>query len=502
MNLSQQTIRAGSWQLAAVASKVVLQLLVLAVLARYVSPKEFGYIAIANMVMVFIEMLAEAGIGPAIVQKKDLTGEHIKAGFTLSVGFGILFVSLLWISAPFISRFFQSENLVSIIRYFGLSLLITKLSLVSRSRIEREMRFDTLMKVDVFSYLFGYALAGIVMAVMGYGVWAIVVGKLVQCCLQTASLLVKRPVSIIPAYSISAYKDLLTYGGGLTLVRIFDSIASQGDYFIIGRFLGSSSLGLYERASSIMGMPGQYLSSVLDKSLFPAMSQVQEESKRLENAFFTASIIVSTFLIPVSVLMIFVAPEIIAVLLGPNWSESILPFQILSVTVVFRIFINISDTLVRATGAVYPSAVRRGIFAFLIIVFSWIGQFGGLIHVAVAINIAVFIGYLLMLHLSVKIIQFKMSDYLKIVLNGFIIGSILLVVIFPLVTVLRMFMTQKIVILAITVACSCLLTVSVLVLFPRLMGRLGVEFIGNVIQILPRKNKTIHDFLEMRGKAQ
>jgi len=373
MNLSQRTIKAGGWQLAAVVTRAGLQLLVLAVLARYVLPKEFGYIAMANMVLVFIEMLAEAGIGPAIIQKKDLEEEHLRAGSILAVILGIIFVSLLWICAPVIARFFKADNLVDIIRWVGFSVLITKLSVVSRSRIERDMRFDILMWVDIISYIIGYAVVGIVLAVLGYGVWAIVVGKLTQCTIQTTSLLLKRPNSFKPVFSIQAYKELVTYGGGLTLVRVFDNIASQGDYFIIGRFLGSVPLGLYERASSLMAMPGQYLSFVLDKTLFPAMSQIQDQAKRLENAYFMATNIVSIFLIPISVLMITVAPEIITTLLGPNWSESILPFQILSITVVLRIFINLSDTLVRATGAVYASAVRRAIYAITIILFCWIG---------------------------------------------------------------------------------------------------------------------------------
>jgi O-antigen/teichoic acid export membrane protein len=497
MSLTKRTIKAGSWQMTSVASKACLQLFVLAVLARYVSPEEFGYIAMANMVMVFVEMLAEAGIGPAIIQKKDLLEEHIRAGFALSVLFGTSVVLLLWISAPLVAVFFHTESLVGVIRAIGFSVLITKISTVSRSRIERDMRFDILMGVDVLAYLFGYALVGVIMAVHGYGVWAIIAGRLTQCGMQTISLLVIRTIPMKPVFFLRPYKDLLMFGGGLTLVRIFDNIASQGDYFIIGRFLGSTSLGFYERASSVMAMPGQYLSFALDKALFPAMSQVQSQAKRLENAYFTATNIISLLLIPMSVLMIIIAPELIVTLLGPNWSESILPFQILSMTVVFRIFINISDTLVRATGAVYASAARRAALALMILVSCWIGQANGLTGVAIAMNLSILLGYLLMVHLSIKIIHFKLADYLNLLKNGFIIGGILLLAIYPLVTFLRMYVGHPAIVLAISIIFSAVLMILVLFSWPVLLGKSGSGFLYQLMQMM-HLEKYVHRFAESK----
>jgi O-antigen/teichoic acid export membrane protein len=485
LNLSQRTIKAGSWQFAAVIARAILQLLVLGVLARYVLPKEFGLIAMANMVMVFIDMFADAGIGPAIIQKQELTTEHIRAAFLLSIVLGIFFVSILWVCAPLIAVFFKSDNLAEIVRWICLSALMTKIGIISRSRIEREMRFDILTWIDIGSYLFGYALVGIVMAILGYGVWAIVVGKLVQCSLQTICLLMVRPNSIVPVFSGKIYKELITYGGGLTLTRIFDNIASQGDYFIVGRFLGPTPLGFYDRASSISSMPGQYLNIVLDKALFPAMSQIQDQTKRLEKAFFMATNIVGVLLIPLFILMVIIAPEIIRTLLGHNWSESILPFQILLVTVVFRIFMNISDTLVRAIGAVYASALRKVISAFLIIFGSWVGQFWGLPAVAVTVDIAVLISFVLSTQLSMKLIGCDLNDYLRIHKYGFAIGCIICSTILPIVIILRQITNSELLIIVASLGCSALLMLSITIFYPRLLGAYSIEFLGCFKKMVP-----------------
>jgi len=487
MSLSQRTITAGAWQLTAVVTRTGMQLLVLAVLARHVSPDEFGYIAIANMVLVFVEMLADAGIGPAIIQKKELSQRHINAGFFLSVVLGILFFSVIWLGAPLIAVFFESDNLAAIAQWMGLSALVTKMSNVSRAQLEREMRFDILMWVDTGSYLFGYALVGIILALMNYGVWAIVAGKLVQSSLQAACLFIIRPSFTRLFFTLRECKELLRYGGGLTFARIFDNIASQGDYFVIGRFLGSTQLGFYDRASSIMVMPGQYLNLVLDKALFPAMSQIQDQKKRLEKAYFTSTSIVSTSLIPLTILMYLLAPEIIATILGPNWSASVLPFRVLLLTAIFRIFITISDTLVRATGAVYASAARKAIYAFLIIAGSWMGHFWGLVGVAIAVDVAVVIGYSMMIQLSMNLIGYSLSDYLRLYRHGLALGFILYLILAPGVILMRVYEINHAVLLFSALALSALLILSVFFFFPKLLGESVQTIFNKNILLVPFK---------------
>jgi PST family polysaccharide transporter len=490
MSLSQRTIKAGSWQLAAVVIKAVLQLVVLGVLARYVLPKAFGLIAMANMVMVFVDMFADAGIGPAIIQKKELSEPDIRAAFLLSVVFGIFFVAALWFAAPLVSVIFKTgNNVVAVIRWIGISALITKVGIISRSRLEREMRFDILMWIDVGSYLFGYALVGIVMAVLDYGVWAIVVAKIAQCTLQTICLLIIRPNSVVPVFSGKIYKELVRYGGGLTLTRVFDSIASQGDYFIVGRYLGSAALGFYDRASSLSSMPGQYLNVVLDKTLFPAMAQVQDKLERLKKAYIISTNIVCTLLVPLTALILIIAPEIIGLILGPNWGSAIKPFRILTFVLVCRILINISDTLVRATGAVYASAFRKAILATLIVFGSWVGQHWGLSGVAIAVDGSLLIGFLMMLQLSLKILGCKLTECVHIYGHGLLLGLIVSAVVLPMTLILRLYSSAGIFVIGSTVASSALIIFIIAMTFPKLFGKSVCDF-WEIVSLMIRSKRT------------
>lgn len=450
--------------------KVVVQLCVIAILARHILPEEFGLVAIANVVLIFIEMFAEAGIGPAIIQKKDLRTEHIRAGFALAVVLGAIFIAALWLVAPLLGGFFKSEALVGIIRWLGLSVFIIKFGMISRSLIERDMNFRVLMLVDVGSYVFGYATVGITMALMGYGVWSIVVAKLAQCCLQSVVLFASRPHSVKPTFSSRPYKEIGVYGGGLTLARLFGNIASQGVPFVVGRFCGLALLGFYERAATIAVMPGQYLGYLMDKVLFPAMSQIQDHTERLKNAYLSAIGLVNLILFPLSVLVFVAAPEIISVLLGPGWAQAIVPLRILVVTLSLAISVNLSDTLVRAMGAVYASAKRQAIFAVLMIFGSWVGHHWGIAGVAVAVNLAMIVHYVLMTQLSLKLINGGFSAYLLKFKDGYIVGGLLLLISFPIITILRMYSDISLVVLATTCVCSIvLLLLAMLFLFPSIL---------------------------------
>ncbi len=484
MSLSQRTIKAGSWQLAAVVVKAALQLVVLGILARYVLPKEFGLIAMANMVMVFVDMFADAGIGPAIIQKKELSDYDIRAAFPMSIAFGVFMVTILWFAAPLVAVFFKSESIVAIVRWIGISALITKVGIISRSRLEREMRFDILMWIDIGSYLFGYALVGIVMAVLDYGVWAIVVAKIAQCTLQTICLLIVRPNSVVPVFSGKIYKDLVRYGGGLTLARVFDSIASQGDYFIVGRYLGAAALGFYDRASSLSSMPGQYLNVVLDKTLFPAMAQVQDRLGSLKKAYIVSTNIVCTILVPLTALILIIAPEIIGLVLGPNWGFAVKPFRILTFILVCRILINVSDTLVRATGAVYASAFRKAILATLIIFGSWVGQHWGLSEVAILVDVSLFIGFLMMLQLSLKILGCKLTECIHIYGHGLLLGLIISVVTLPMTLMLRQHASAAVFVVGSTVASSALIILIIAMTFPKMFGKSVCDFWETILLMI------------------
>ena len=238
-------------------------------------------------------------------------------------------------------------------------------------------------------------------------------------------------------------------------------------------------------------MPGQYLNSVLDKVLFPAMSQVQDQPERLSKAYFAANDVICALLMPLTALMLITAPEIVSLLLGPGWHAAVLPFRILLVILTCRILISISDTLVRATGAVYASAARKAILAVLIIVGSLTGRHWGLPGVAVSVDISLLIGFFMMLKLSGDILGYKLTDCLQVYRHGIMLGLALAVFIFPVTLLLRFYNSPGFLVLGVAVLCSAAILLLITLFLPKMLGKAVGDFLRVVYAMSPLKKERI-----------
>jgi len=178
-DLGSRTFAAGRWKLLTVASKVALYVLVLAVLARFVLPEEFGIVALANIVIAFAIMFSNAGLGPALIQRNHITPTHVRVGFTSGVLLALALWAVIWVAAPTIAVFFREEEVTWVLRIIGASFVFLSFGLVSRALLERALDFRRLMLADLGSWV-GFGVVGVAAAVAGHGVWALVAATLTQ----------------------------------------------------------------------------------------------------------------------------------------------------------------------------------------------------------------------------------------------------------------------------------------------------------------------------------
>ncbi len=468
-NLTERTFSGFSWAILGSGTQVVLKIGVLAVLARLVSPKEFGLMGIATMVVEFSKMFSHMGIGPAIVQREKLENRHLITGFTLSLSMGIFFGGILFAIAPTLSIFFRMPELTNVLRVISLVFLIDSLTLIAQALMQRNMKFKISTAIEVISYFVGYGLVGILLAYMGWGVWALVVANLSQAALFTVLMVLFQAFPKKLGFEISAFKELIFFGGGMTLAKIGNYLATQGDNFVVGRTLGAGALGIYGRAYQFMVMPASLFGNALDKALFPAMSKVQNDKQRLAKAYLAGVSIIALVSIPISLMILFLAHEIVMVLLGAAWSDVILPLQILSLSLLFRMSYKMSDSLARATGAVYHRAWRQLIYASLVLTGSYIGQFWGLYGVAGGVALALIANFLMMAHLSLRITGITWSEMIKAHQYGIISGAITAMATYAIVTLCRINNLPDFLTLVITLVGSMIPLIIIMLFFPRLI---------------------------------
>jgi PST family polysaccharide transporter len=253
----------------------------------------------------------------------------------------------------------------------------------------------------------------VVLAMLGFGAWALVAGQIAQALLRAVVLLRAAPPKLRPGPSWVCFRDLMGFGMGLSAARLGVILANQADNLVVGRWLGAVALGLYSRAYQLMSVPTSLLGDVFDKVLFPTMSRVQEDARRLTSAYLQGTAVVALVTLPAGVVAAVVAPELVTVAFGTKWEALVPPFQVLALGMMFRTSYRMSDSLSRATGKVYRRAWRQALYAVLVFVGAWVGQAQGITGVAWGVLIALFLNYLLMAHLGLAVLRITWSSFLR-----------------------------------------------------------------------------------------
>ncbi len=426
-----------AWTSGGYAIQAGAQFAVLALLARFLTPVEFGLASAALVVIGLARIITDSLVGPAITQKAGLTDAHVRTAFALSVWFGVAGMVALWSAAELTARVFQIDGLAPVLRGLAPILVIDALSTVGIALLQRDLAFRRLAKVESIAYLLGYALTGCVLAVLGAGVWALVAAQMAYATVRTVEVLVVRshPRGLRPDRTEAL--EVLRYGGGHALGKGFNQAALQGDYFVVGRWLGVGALGVYGRAYQLAVKPAMLLGQALDKVLFPVMASLQADRERLAETYRRTISLAASVSAPAAVVGVVLGPEAIAVVLGPGWSEAVVPFQVLVAGLVARTAYKPSDSLVRASGRVYRRAWRQAVYAALVVVGALLGTRWGLPAVAAFVMLAIVVNALLMAGLSLDIVGMRWSTWARAHGRGLGLAGLVALVVVPVADLLR-----------------------------------------------------------------
>ena len=384
-SLSARTLSGLGWSYLSTFVKAFLSLLVLVILARLLTPVDFGLLGIAWIFIMLGNRFGQAFVGPAIIQRPELTDAHIQVGFTLSVLIGIAIAAIIWLLAPFIGEFFREPTASQVLQVLSVIFIINGIGSVPTHLLRRDLRFRELMAADILAYCVGYGFTAIALALQGFGVWSLVWGEILHKVVHTMMVIRYTRMPLHPRWALPEATDLLSRGAGFSLARSFEFIARQGGYFVVGRWLGAASLGYFTRADKLILLPRNYVGQSLFNVLFPAMAQRQQGTERLATIYLHGSEVLSLVALPVSAMLFVCAPEIVSVILGGQWDPVVILLQILAFAVLFQMCDILNFAVIGAVGAVYRQAWRQGIHAFLVVGGAWYASRWGLEAVVIVI---------------------------------------------------------------------------------------------------------------------
>ncbi|WP_224406184.1 lipopolysaccharide biosynthesis protein [Afifella sp. IM 167] len=387
----------------------VLKILVIAVLARILTPAEFGIVSAAMAIVALAEIFGQIGVPPAIVQIRELTERHIRVGFTVAILSGLLVGGAVYYLAPVAATMFQIPEVEPVVAVLALAFPIKAVAVVSEALLRREMRFRVLATLTLLSYLVGYSLVSVVLALLGFGVWSLVAGVLAQFALMSAGTLYYSPHAMRPLYDWPALKTFGRFGFGITLSRLGNYIGSNIDYVIVGRFLGVEALGLYSRAYQMLLQPTNLIGKAGENVLFPALASIQTDMERTVRAYYRALALIVAIALPLSAYLVVVAPQVIHLMLGSQWDGVILPFRILVLFLCFRMGYKVTVAILRAQGAVYRLAFWQWLYAISITAGAMIGQLFGIAGVAAGVSLAIMASFIIGLLATRKIVALSLS---------------------------------------------------------------------------------------------
>jgi O-antigen/teichoic acid export membrane protein len=315
-----------------------------AILARILIPAQFGLFGITTLVLAFLEILVETGINVFLIQEKDNIDEYINTAWVVSITRGIIISSVIFLIAKPVSIFFKSPDSLNLLYLMALVPLIRGLINPSVVKFQKELRFKKEFWFKSTIFLFDAGVAVIIALTIRSAislVWGLIAGAILEVLL---SFIYTRPIPKLRFETVKI-KRIISRGKWMTGAGIFQYLFRQGDDAVVGRILGTSSLGLYQVAYRISSLPISEVADVIARVTFPVYMKISKDSKRFKNAFYKTILTVSVLVVPFGLVIFFFSREIILVILGDKWLEAVPVLKVLSIYGVIRAIINPSLTV-------------------------------------------------------------------------------------------------------------------------------------------------------------
>ena len=414
MELNTQVIRSTVWYVATRLWTQLLSWAVTLVLARLLTPKDYGLFAMSLAVVAFLELFQEFGLGVAIIQRPSMTKQQLNAIFWIVSTASLAIVAVAFLGAGLVATFYREPRLVWMVRILSLTFLLNSLGMVPYNLLTKEIDFKHRSLADGFGVVASAGVA-IILAYLSYGVWALVWGHLARAFVRNISLTIF--CRWVPGFeiSLSGMKGIMKFSLQIAGASGISTLSEVANTSIIGRFLGGSDLGLYSMAEGLgKSNPLHRLSTaVIQQLCFPIFSKLQHESKQLQKYFLRITKYLAVISLPLQVGMALVAKDLIHVLLSEKWLPMARILQIFSLGGVLFILLTPSAPLLGARGRSDTLLRFSGISAFVIVIAYLIGSQFGLNGVAVGWIIVYPPLRLYMLSLSLRELDLSMRVYVE-----------------------------------------------------------------------------------------
>lgn len=408
---------------------MILELIIGIILARILSPKEFGLIGMIAIFIAISQIFVNSGFRQALIRKKECTELDYSTVFVFNLISGIILFWSLFISSPFISRFFGEPKLIWIVRVLSFSLIISSFTIIQRTTLVRRLDFKMESKIGLTSsFLSG--LFAILAAYFGLGVWSLVIKTLSREAIYSVMIWFMNGWEASFKFSKKSFIELFGFGSNLLISGILGAIFKNIYSLIIGKYFSAETLGYFNRADMFKRVPSENISSILTTVTYPALAKVQDDKMKLKQGFVSILNVASYVVFILMFGLIATAEPLILTLLGEKWRHSIVLLQLLCFTGMFYPLNTININILNVLGRSDLYMKLQFVIQLLSIPAALLGVIYGINVLIYAMIFNVIVAFVLFSHFAGRMVNYTIINQIKSVFPFFIIALSMAVLVY------------------------------------------------------------------------
>lgn len=397
------------------------------VLARLLTPEDFGLIGMLMIFLAISESIVESGMGQALIREKEITPQDRATVFWLNLLMSLVFFGILYVSAPWIAGFYEQAELTDLIRFMGLGIIFNGMAIIQRSELTQQMQF----KKQAYAQLPALFISGasaIVLAFLGYGVWALAVQFILTSFLSSSILWFLSPVKILFTWNKESFLRLFGFGYKLLLAGLLNTTYQHIYKLIIGKVFLTATLGFYTQAQKLQQLASQTLIGVIQKVTYPLLSKAGDEPARLKRGYRQVIQSSSFIIFPPMLLLLIFAEPIMYYVLGPQWLPAAPFLQLLCLSgMLFHLHsinLNLLKVLGRSDLFLKLEVIKKINITIAIVIGLQYGIYGLLIGQVVSSYIALIINT----YYTAKFLDYSLLEQGEDVLKIFVLSIPMLLI--------------------------------------------------------------------------
>ena len=376
------------------------------VLARLLSPQEFGLIGMITIFISIAQVFVDSGLSQALIRKQDCTSTDYSTVFWANVSIGVIAYILIWLFAPFIASFYAKPELIQLTRVTALAIIIGSLTLIQQTIIIKEVDFKTNTKISTIG-TFVSGIISIGMAFYGFGVWSLVWRTIINQMVR--SLLLWKHNKWLPdkKYSISSFKELFRFGSNILFISIIAAIFKNFYNLIIGKNYSDKMLGYYTNADQYSAIPSTTLTTITNKVSYPILATIQDDNEKLKlsSRKLIQTIMYGSFFIMFG-LAAFAHP-LFSILFGAKWLPSVKFFQALCIAYSITPMHTVNQNIMKIKGRSDLFLITEIIKYVVFVPFIILGIIYGLFILILGIVVFYWISFYINAMYSRKLIHYS-----------------------------------------------------------------------------------------------